>query len=594
MADFDTLRIRAGYDSKEHNYAVNVPIYQTAAFDLGSIDRAESLWTLEQNGSLYTRVGGNPTVVVLEERMKALDGAYAALALASGMSAIAYTVLALTEGGGNIIASNSLYGGSEDSFAHFFPRFGASIKFVKDRFDIASYEAEIDENTRGIYAETISNPNAELYDIEALAELAHKHNIPLIVDNTVATPYLFKPFEHGADIIVYSATKAIGGHGNTIAGLILESGNFVYDKEKFPHFYEKSYKIKDRAGNRRSAYDVEPKAPLGIHLRAFYLEFIGASLSAFDAFLILQGLDTISERVDKQVRNAERIVKYLETKKEVLWIKHPSTKGSPYALLAEKYFPKGAGSILSFGFSGTEEQLDAFIKHLKYFSYHVNIGDVRSLIVNSPKTTHAEMDSEHLKLAGIEENTVRISAGLENADDLIADLEAAFEFVFGEEITVSQALPEDIDALHEIEKRSFSPEQAASYEAFLYRLKNYPEWFFKAEYKGKIIGLTDGSPSSQKYITDDLYKSGGAFDKNGENLLIYGLAVHPDYRHKGAAHKLMEHILNKAKEQGKTHVSLTCKEALIPFYESLGYHNHGISESVQGNVVSYDMETDFA
>lgn len=591
MADFDTLRIRAGYNSKDHNYAVNVPIYQTASFDLGSIDRATALWTMEQDDAIYTRVG-NPTVAVLEERMKALDGAHAALALASGMAAISYTILALTEGGGNIVASNSLYGGSEDSFSHFFPRFGANIKFVKDRFDVASYEAEIDEHTRGIYVETISNPNAELYDIEALADLAHKHDIPLIVDNTVATPYLFNPFKHGADIIVYSATKAIGGHGNTIAGLILESGNFHYSKEKYPQFYEKSYKIKDRQGNRRSPADIDPKAPLGIHLRAFYLEFIGAALSPFDAFLILQGVDTISERVEKQTRNAEKLAKYLESRNDIAWVKYPTLDSSPFNALAKKYFPKGAGEIVSFGFTGTEQQLDKFFKHLKYFSYHVNIGDVRSLIVNSPKTTHAEMDGEHLKRAGIEENTVRISAGLENADDLIADLEEAFSFVFGEEITISNAEKDDIDELYEIETLSFSKDKAASYEAFKYRLGNFPQWFYKAEYKGKIVGLIDGSPSNRKYITDDLYEADGEFDKNGENLLIFSLAVHPDFRHNGIAHKLMEHILSEAKKQGKKHVSLTCKEKLIQFYESFGYSNHGISESVIGDVVSYDMELD--
>ncbi len=589
MADFDTLRIRAGYNSKDHNYAVNVPIYQTASFDLGSIDRAESLWAMESEDAIYTRVG-NPTVAVLEERMKALDGAHSALALASGMAAISYTVLALTEGGGNIVASNSLYGGSEDSFSHFFPRFGANIKFVKDRFDTASYEAEIDENTRGIYVETISNPNAELYDIEALADIAHKHDIPLIVDNTVATPYLFNPFRHGADIIVYSATKAIGGHGNTIAGLILESGNFHYSKEKYPQFYEKSYKIKDRHGNRRSPADVDPRSPLIIHLRAFYLEFIGAALSAFDAFLVLQGLDTISERVEKQTRNAEKLAKYLESRDDVPWVKYPRLENSSFNSLAKRYFPKGTGGIVSFGFSGTEQQLDKFFKHLKYFSYHVNIGDVRSLIVNSPKTTHAEMDGEHLRRAGIETNTVRISTGLENADDLIADLEEAFDYVFGDEIIISNASADDIDELHEIEKLSFSSEKAASREAFGYRLNSFPQWFFKAEYKGRIVGLIDGSPSKQKYITDDLYEEDGGFDENGENLLIFGLAVHPEFRHKGIAHKLMGHILNKAREKGKKRVSLTCKEKLIHFYEGFGYSNHGISESVKGDVVSYDME----
>ena len=430
MADFDTLRIRAGYKSKDHNYAVNVPIYQSASFDLGSLDRAHSLWSMDEAGGIYTRVG-NPTVAVLEERVTALSKAHGAVALASGMAAISYVILALTEGGKNIIAPRSLYGGSEDAFSHFYPRFGSEIKFVKDRFDISSYEELIDEKTRGIYIESISNPNAELYDIEALAALAHKHGIPLIVDNTVATPYLFNPFEHGADIVVYSATKGLGGHGNTIAGIVLESGKFSYSKEKFPQFYEKSYKLKNKQGQSRSPFDIDGKAPLLIHLRGFYLEFIGAALSPFDAFLILQGLDTISERISKETKNAEAVVKYLEGKKEVAWVNHPSAKNSPFKNLAQKYFPKGAGAILSFGFSGTDEQLDAFIQHLKYFSYHVNIGDVRSLIVNSPKTTHAELDPDHLKEAGIEVNTVRISAGLESSDDLIQDLEEAFKAVFG-------------------------------------------------------------------------------------------------------------------------------------------------------------------
>ncbi|MBP5297560.1 MAG: O-acetylhomoserine aminocarboxypropyltransferase/cysteine synthase [Lachnospiraceae bacterium] len=430
MAGFDTLRIRAGYDSSEHNYAVNVPIYQTAAFDLGSIERAESLWAMDEAAAIYTRVG-NPTVTALENRLAALDNAQSVLALSSGMSAISYTIIALAEGGGNIVAPCSLYGGTEDSFSNFFPKFGINIKFVANRFDPKTYEDAIDEKTRGIYLETISNPNAELYDIEAIAEIAHRHKIPLIVDNTVATPYLFNPFEHGADIIVYSATKAIGGHGNTIAGIIEESGKFHYSEELFPQFYKKSHKIRNREGVSRSAVDIDPKAPLIIHLRAFYLEFIGAALSPFSAFLILQGLDTISERVEKQTRTAEKLVKYLEERKEVAWVKHASAKGSDFKALAEKYFPKGAGSLLSFGFSGTEDQLDRFIKHLKYFSYHVNIGDVRSLIVNSPKTTHAELDEGRLKKAGIETNTVRISAGLESVDDLINDLEEAFKEVFG-------------------------------------------------------------------------------------------------------------------------------------------------------------------
>ncbi|MBQ1902309.1 MAG: O-acetylhomoserine aminocarboxypropyltransferase/cysteine synthase [Lachnospiraceae bacterium] len=429
MANFDTLRIRAGYDSKDHNYAVSVPIYQTASFDLGSVDRAKSLWALDEQAGIYSRVG-NPTVSAFEERIAALDHAHSAVALSSGMAAISYTILSLTEGGGNIVAPRALYGGTEDSFSNFFPRFGSTIKFVDNRFDPESYEELIDDKTRGIYIETISNPNAEIYDIEAIAEVAHRHDIPLIVDNTVATPYLINPFDHGADIIVYSATKAIGGHGNTIAGIVEESGKFFYSEELFPQFYEKSHKIRNRIGESRSAFDIDPKGPLVIHLRAFYLEFIGAALSPFSAFLLLQGVETISERVDKQTRTAEKLVKYLEGRKEVEWVKHPSATNSPFKELADKYFPKGAGYLFTFGFGGTERQLNEFIQHLKYFSYHVNIGDVRSLIVNSPKTTHAELDEERLERAGINENTVRISVGLESPEDLIKDLDDAFNAVF--------------------------------------------------------------------------------------------------------------------------------------------------------------------
>ncbi len=602
MADFDTLRIRAGYDSADHNYAVNVPIYQTVSFDLGSTGRADALWAMEEDGPIYTRIGGNPTAVVLEERIKALDQGYAAVALSSGMAAISYTVLALTEGGGNIVASHSLYGGSEDSFAHFFPRFGAQIKFVEDRFDPASYEKEIDENTRGIYIETISNPNIELYDVEAIAEVAHRHNIPLITDNTVATPYLFHPFQHGADIVIYSATKAIGGHGSTVAGLILESGNFHYDEKKFPQFYEKSYKIRDLEGNRRSAYDVDPRSPLIIHLRAFYLEFIGASLSAFDAYLILQGLDTISERVEKETRNAEKLAEFLSGQEHVSWVKYPGLADSPYKALADRYFPKGAGSLLSFGFDGTDEQLDRFFKHLKYFSYHVNIGDVRSLIVNSPKTTHAEMDPEHLSRAGISTDTVRISAGLESVDDLIGDLKSAFSAVFGEEneenerlgsegdLSIGGVAEEDLDAISEIENMGFPEGKAASKEAILHRFNDFPQGFLAARSGDRIVGFVNGAPSHQRFITDDLFKSDAVFDLQGENLILFSLAVHPDFRDRGIAAFLLNGILREAVKDGRKRAVLTCREKLIPYYESFGFVNRGVSESVTGGIVWYNMD----
>lgn len=429
MADFDTKRIRAGYNSADHNYAVNVPIYQTAAFDIGDVARAERLWTFQETGALYTRIG-NPTVEVLEERLRLLEEGTGAIALASGMAAISYTFLYLAQGGGNIVVSPALYGGAEDAFSHFLPHYGVHTKFVEDRFSPESYEKAIDEDTKAIFLETISNPNAELYDIEAIAEIAHRHGIPLVVDNTVATPYLFHPFSHGVDVIIYSATKGISGHGNAIAGVVIENNTFHYSKEKFPQFYEKSYKLKDANGVARSPIEVSPDAPLTIAIRAFLLEFIGAAIGPFDAYLVIQGLSTISERLEKQVKTTEKIVKFLEERNEVAWVNHPSATKSPFQSLAKKYFPKGSGALLSFGFKGDKEQLNRFITSLSYFSYQANLGDVRSLIVNSPKTTHAELDEQHLIRAGISYDTVRISVGLESADDLIADLQQAFEQAF--------------------------------------------------------------------------------------------------------------------------------------------------------------------
>ena len=286
-------------------------------------------------------------------------------------------------------------------------------------------------------------------------------------------------------------------------------------------------------------------------------------------------------------------MKYLENNNNVLWVKHPSAENSRFRSLADKYFSKGAGSILSFGFKGDDEQLDRFFKHLKYFSYHVNIGDVRSLIVNSPKTTHAEMDPEHLRRADIEENTVRISAGIESAKDLIADLDNAFHFVFdSEEIEITSADITDLDEIAKLESICFSPKKAASKKAFEYRLSNYPQWFLAAKKDGRIVGLIDGTSSDKAYITDDVYRVGGEYDDNGKTLLIFGLEVHPDYRGSGIARKLINNILKKASENGKTRVSLTCVEKLIPFYENFGFKNHGISKSVLGDEPNYDMVID--
>lgn len=274
---FDTKRIHAGYLSQEHFNSVNVPIYQTAAFDLTDIDRARRLWTGNESGGIYTRVG-NPTVGVLEQRIAELDGGSAAIGVASGMAAITYTILLLGEGGGNIISSSSLYGAAQESLTNFFPKFGITAKFVQNREDVQEYESLIDENTKAVYLESVSNPNIEIYDFEAIAQAAHKHGIPVVVDNTIATPYLFQPFKHGADIIVYSATKGISGHGNTIAGLVVEKGDFDYSKERFPQFHKKSYKMRDLDGNPRTPLELAPKSPFVASLRTFYLEFIGGNI----------------------------------------------------------------------------------------------------------------------------------------------------------------------------------------------------------------------------------------------------------------------------------------------------------------------------
>jgi len=423
---FDTQRLRAGYDPKEHNYAVSPPIYQTTSFDFRDVEHAKALFGLRELGNLYTRIG-NPTVAVLEQRIAALDGASGAVALSSGMAAVSYTLLNVAEGGGRILTSPYLYGGSADSFKKVYPKFGITFDFAKNIENPEKLAEEIKPDTKAIYVESISNPNGVLLDIDAIAKVAHEHGIPLIVDNTVATPYLYNPISHGADIVVYSATKGLTGHGNVIAGLVLESGKFNWQSDKFPQFSEKYYTLRDINDNNRSFLEVFPEAPFTGRIRFNYLNYFGAALSPFDAYLVLIGLETLSERIEKQVRNAGILAEYLKTHKSVEWVRYSGLKDSPYHELAQRDFPKGAGGILSFGFKGTTEQREAFLNSVKLFNYHVNIGDARSLIVNSPQTTHSELEPEEKKIADIPENLIRISAGLEDPADLIADLEQAFE-----------------------------------------------------------------------------------------------------------------------------------------------------------------------
>ena len=426
---FSTNSIRAGYDSNEHFHSVNPPIYQTASFDLVDIDRTRRLWTGAEGGGIYSRVG-NPTGGILEERIATLEGGKAAVALSSGMAAMTYTLLLLGQGGGNIVSGSSLYGAAMLALIDFLPNFGITTKFVEKRNDPAAYEELIDENTKAVYLESISNPNAELYDIDAIAAAAHKHGVPVIVDNTVATPYLYRPFEHGADITIYSATKEINGHGNTIAGLVVEKGDFPYDEKRFPQFYKKEWKMRDLSDNPRTPSEFWPGAPLIASLKVFYTEFLGGALGSFESYLVLQGLSTLSVRLDKKTQTVKKIIEFLESRDEVEYVRHPLATGSPYAKLAKRDFPKGPGALLSFGFKGTREQEGKFIKALKNFSYHVNIGDVRSLITNPVENTHTELDPKYHVLADIPKNLIRLSIGLEDAEDLIADLKQAFEKAF--------------------------------------------------------------------------------------------------------------------------------------------------------------------
>ncbi|MDR1131360.1 MAG: aminotransferase class I/II-fold pyridoxal phosphate-dependent enzyme [Oscillospiraceae bacterium] len=423
---FDTQRVRAGYEPREHNQAVSPPIYQTTAYDFRDVEHARRLFSFQEIGNLYTRVG-NPTVGVLEQRVAALEGAAGAIALASGMAAVSYTLLNLAEGGGSILTSPYLYGGSADSFKKVYPKLGIRIDYARNILTPEKLAEEIKADTKAIFIESISNPNTVLLDVDAIARVAHAHGIPLVVDNTVATPYLFRPLAHGADLVIYSATKGLNGHGNLIGGLVLESGSFNWQSERFPQFSERYYTLRDSDGNHRAFPEVFPDFPFTARIRFNYLNYFGAALGPFDAYLAIIGLETLSERLAKQSHNAETLAEYLSAHPQVAWVRYPALKDSPSRALCERDFQKGAGGILSFGFRGTEAQREAFLNAVALFHYHVNIGDARSLIVNSPQTTHGELEADEKAAADIPENLIRISAGLEDPADLIADLAQAFK-----------------------------------------------------------------------------------------------------------------------------------------------------------------------
>lgn len=427
--DFDTLSVRAGYDPAAHLHASSVPIYQTASYVLDGTDDADAKFRYEKDGPIYSRLS-NPTVSVLQDRLGTLHGTPSALVLSSGMAAVCYALLNAAERGGSILTNYRLYGGSLDAITHMLPHMGVSFDIVDDADDPEAYERGITDSTRAIFVETISNPQTAIADIAALADVAHRHGIILIVDNTVATPYLLNPFDYGADVVVYSATKAISGHGTAIAGAILESGSFNYASEKYPQFSEPVWVLRDLNDTPRSILDIAPQAPFTSRAKAIYLSYLGASLGPFEAFLILNGLETLSERVDKQVSNAEVVARFLQAHDHVEWVDYPTLDGSGYEDLARRYLPRGAGSILSFGLEGGDEAIRRFISAVRLFSYQANIGDAKSLIINPVRTTHIELNDEMLSRIQLPGNTIRLSLGLESPKDLVNDLEQAFEATF--------------------------------------------------------------------------------------------------------------------------------------------------------------------
>jgi O-acetylhomoserine (thiol)-lyase len=422
---FDTLQLHAGQVPDAATGARAVPIYQTTSFVFKDFAHAKAISSVEEFGFDYTRIT-NPTCEVLENRIAALEGGSGALAVASGSAATAYAILNITHAGDEIVAAKTLYGGSFNLLQNTLPRHGVRTSFV-DPVRPENFSKAITEKTKAIFIETIGNPDINVLDFDAIAEIAKNNGIPLIVDNTFATPYLFKPFEHGANIVVHSATKYIGGHGNSIGGLIVDGGNFNWANGKFPDFTtpDPAYsgfvhweKWGDYPGVGNIAFIIKA--------RLHYLRDLGAALSPFNAFLLLQGIETLSLRMEKQVANAQRIAEYLQGHPDVEWVSYPGLVRSPYHALAKRYLPKGAGAIISFGIRGGVKNAQTFIESLKIFSFLANVGDSRSLVVHPATVTHGQLTEEEQRLAGVRPEQIRLSVGTEYGDDLLWDLDRAF------------------------------------------------------------------------------------------------------------------------------------------------------------------------
>ncbi len=417
---FETLQLHAGQEQADPaTDARAVPIYQTAAYVFPDCEQAAARFGLSASGNIYGRLT-NPTQSVLEERMAALEGGAAALAVSSGAAAVTYTIEALATKGENIVAQKTIYGGTYNLLAQTLPKYGITTTFVNIH-DLAEVEAAIQENTKALYLETLGNPNSDIPDVDAAAEIAHRHGIPVIIDNTFATPYLFRPIEHGADLVIHSATKFIGGHGTTLGGILVDSGQFDWKASgKYPVLSEPN------PSYHGVTFADASEAAVAAYVRAILLRDTGAAISPFNAFLLLQGLETLSLRMERHVQNTEKVLDWLSGHPQVERISHPSLPDHPDHALYEKYFPNGGGSIFTFDIRGGQEEAWRFIDHLQLFSLLANVADVKSLVIHPATTTHAQLSGEELLDQGIRPNTIRLSIGTEHIEDILEDLERGF------------------------------------------------------------------------------------------------------------------------------------------------------------------------
>lgn len=416
---FTTRQLHAGYNPEEHFRSKAVPIYQTAAFELGDYDRCLRLFEYKEEGDSYVRFS-NPTNRVLEKRLTSLEGGSAAVSLASGMAAISDTILTLAHQGDNIVTVPTLYGGSTTLFQKTLPQYGIEGRFVEDENDIESYRKLIDDKTKCIYIEALGNPDMNILDVEAISKMAHSYGVPVVIDNTFATPYLFRPFEHGVDIACYSATKYLSGHGVNIAGIVTEAGKFNWLNGRFPEFDKFYEEYRNWIGEETLKKEMFTK-----RLRITYLTDLGAHMSPQTAFYVLQGMETLSLRMDRHVYNAQKLAEFLEQHPAVKEVSYPGLKSSPYHKLAEKYFPKGPGAIISIRVKGGQEAALKVLEKVRIFDYMTNVGDAKSLIVHPASSTHFGHTPEENAKAGVYPDSLRLSVGIEDVEDLIRDIDQA-------------------------------------------------------------------------------------------------------------------------------------------------------------------------